>query len=47
MNGNLGNMDVVTFIDATIPSHKILWRRVESRHNGGVPVEVGSFLQEG
>jgi len=46
MNGTLENKEDVTFIDATIPSHKIIMAAEQSRHNGGVPVEVGSFVQE-
>ena len=43
MNGTLENKEDVTFIDATIPSHKIIMAAEQSRHNGGVPVDVSSF----
>lgn len=41
VNGTLENKEDVTFIDATIPSHRIIMAAEESRHNGGVPVEIG------
>ncbi len=45
MNGTLANKEDVTFIDATIPSHKIIMAAEESRRIGGVPVDVGRFVQ--
>ena len=44
MNGTPENEEDVTFIDATIPSHRIIMAAEESRHKCGVPVEVGSFV---
>jgi len=47
INGALKNKEDVTFIDATIPSHRIIMAAEESRHHGGVPVDAGSFAQLG
>ena len=46
INGTLENKEDVTFIDATIPSHKIIMAAEESRHNGGMPVDLTTFFQE-
>ena len=44
INGTLENKEDVTFIDATIPSHKIIMAAAESRHNSGVPVEMDTLV---
>lgn len=44
LNGTPENEEDVTFIDATIPSHRIIMAAEESRHHDGVPVEVGRIV---
>ena len=46
LNGTPENEEDVTFIDATIPSHKIIMAAERSRHNGGMPVDLSTYTQE-
>lgn len=45
MNGTLKNKEDVTFIDATISSHKIIMAAEQSRRGSGVAVDVGRFFE--
>lgn len=45
MNGTAENKEDVTSIESTIPSHMIIMAAEQSRHNGGAPVEVETFVQ--
>lgn len=42
VGGELENLDDITFINSTIPSHRIIMAAEQSRLSGGMPVELDS-----